>query len=143
MPGKNGNSLDRTEMDMTSNPKVPPNKRSSRFLTIFRTILGLMILVAPLFACARVKGSAETGPAILLAVNQGEAALGVVDPRAGKQVATIAEGGVTGHEVATSFDVKLSYVPIYGDSSVGDPGTNGRELVVIDIAARKVVNRFD
>ncbi|MGA8443545.1 MAG: cytochrome D1 domain-containing protein [Candidatus Sulfotelmatobacter sp.] len=80
---------------------------------------------------------------MLLAVNQGEATLGIVDPRAGKQVATIAEGGVTGHEVATSFDGKLAYVPIYGDSSVGDRGTDGRELVVIDIGSRKVVQRFD
>ena len=58
---------------------------------------------------------------MLVAVNQGEATLGIVDPRTGKQVATIAEGGVTGHEVATSFDGKLAYVPIYGDSSVGIP----------------------
>jgi len=40
---------------------------------------------------------------------------------------------VTGHEVATSFDGKLAYVPIYRDSSVGDAGSDGRELVVIDI----------
>ena len=50
---------------------------------------------------------------------------------------------MTGHEVATSFDGKLAYVPIYGDSSVGDPGTDGRELVVIDIGSRNVVRRFD
>ena len=80
---------------------------------------------------------------MLVAVNQGEATLGIVDPRTGKQVARIAEGGVTGHEVATSLDGKLAYVPIYGDSSVGDPGTDGRELVVIDIGSRKVVQRFD
>jgi DNA-binding beta-propeller fold protein YncE len=88
-------------------------------------------------------GGAETGTGMLLAVNQGEATLGIVDPRAGKQVATIAEGGVTGHEVATSFDGKLAYVPIYGDSSVGDPGSDGRELVVIDIGSRKVVQHVD
>jgi len=50
---------------------------------------------------------------------------------------------VTGHEVAASFDGKLAYVPIYGDSSVGDSGTDGREIVVIDIGSRRVVNRFD
>jgi DNA-binding beta-propeller fold protein YncE len=110
---------------------------------MFRTTLGMMTHVVLIFAFMPVRGSAETGPAMLLAVNQGEATLGIVDPRAGKQVATIAEGGVTGHEVATSLDGKLAYVPIYGDSSVGDPGTDGRELVVIDIASRKVVQRFD
>jgi hypothetical protein len=86
-----------------------------------RTTLGLMTLVVLIFPFVRAGGSAETGPGMLLAVNQGEATLGIVDPRAGKLVATIAEGDVTGHEVATSFDGKLAYVPIYGDSSVGDP----------------------
>jgi DNA-binding beta-propeller fold protein YncE len=80
---------------------------------------------------------------MLLAVNQGDATLGIIDPQAGRQVATIAEGGVTGHELAISFNGKLAYVPIYGDSSVGDPGTDGRELVVIDIGSRKVIQRFD
>ena len=102
-----------------------------------------MALVVLIFRCIPVMGGAETGTGMLLAVNQGEATLGIVDPRAGKQVATIAEGGVTGHEVATSFDGKLAYVPIYGDSSVGDPGSDGRELVVIDIGSRKVVQHVD
>jgi hypothetical protein len=102
-----------------------------------------MTLAVLLFPFVRARGPAETGAGLLLAVNQGDATLGIVDPRAGKQVATIAERGVTGHEVATSFDGKLAYVPIYGDSSVGDPGSDGRELAVIDIASRKVVRRFD
>ncbi|MGB8989204.1 MAG: cytochrome D1 domain-containing protein [Candidatus Sulfotelmatobacter sp.] len=105
--------------------------------------MGVMSLVVLTFPFVRAKGNAETGRGLLLAVNQGEATLGIVDPQAGKQVATIAEGGVTGHEVATSLDGKLAYVPIYGDSSVGDPGSDGRELVVIDIGRRKVVQRFD
>ena len=50
---------------------------------------------------------------------------------------------MTGHEVATSFDGKLAYVPIYGDSSVGEPGTDGKELVVIDIGSCNVVQRFE
>jgi YVTN family beta-propeller protein len=105
--------------------------------------MGVMSLVVLAFPFVRAKGNAETGRGLLLAVNQGEATLGIVDPQAGKQVATIAEGGVTGHEVATSLDGKFAYVPIYGDSSVGDPGSDGRELVVIDIGSRKVVQRFD
>jgi DNA-binding beta-propeller fold protein YncE len=105
--------------------------------------MGVMSLVVLTFPFVRAKGNAETGRGLLLAVNQGEATLGIVDPQAGKQVATIAEGGVTGHEVATSLDGKFAYVPIYGDSSVGDPGSDGRELVVIDIGSRKVVQRFD
>jgi len=128
---------------MANDLKVLPRKLNSRSLRIFRISLGLMTLVVLTFPFGPARSSAETGAGMLLAVNQGEATLGIVDPRAGKQVAVIAEGGVTGHEVATSFDGKLAYVPIYGDSSVGDPGTDGRELVVIDLGSRKVVQRFD
>jgi YVTN family beta-propeller protein len=130
---------------MANEMQLLPHKLSLRFFRIFSTTLGSVSLVILLFTLMRSANSAnnEKRSPVLLAVNQGEATLGVVDPRAGKQVATIAEGGVTGHEVATSFDGKLAYVPIYGDSSVGDPGTDGRELVVIDIGSRKVVQRFD
>jgi YVTN family beta-propeller protein len=88
---------------------------------------------------------AQTAPSnsILLVANKGNNSLGIIDPFAGKQVAEIAEGGVTGHEVTTSPDGKLAYVPIYGNSGVGQPGTDGTNLVVIDLAARKVVGNID
>ena len=35
------------------------------------------------------------------------------------------------------------YVPIYGNSGVGKPGTDGQHLVVIDIASQKVVGDLD
>ena len=57
--------------------------------------------------------------------------MGIIDPAAGKQVAVVAEGGVTGHEVIASPDGKTAYVPIYGNSGVGKPGTDGTHLVVV------------
>ena len=53
------------------------------------------------------------------------------------------EGGITGHEVIVSRDGKLAYVPIYGNSGVGMPGTDGGNMVVIDLAAHKVVGNLD
>jgi DNA-binding beta-propeller fold protein YncE len=79
----------------------------------------------------------------LLVANKGSNSLGLIDLAAGKQVADIAEGGVTGHEVTTSPDGKLAYVPIYGNSGVGQPGTDGSNMVVIDLAARKVIGNVD
>ncbi len=128
---------------MTNHAKVLPRKLNSRSLRIVRATMGVITLIVLTFPFARAKSNAETGPGLLLAVNQGEATLGIVDPEAGKQVATIAEGGVTGHEVAVSLDGKTAYVPIYGDSSVGDAGTDGRDMVAIDIASRKVVGHLD
>jgi DNA-binding beta-propeller fold protein YncE len=78
------------------------------------------------------------GRGLLLVANKGDQSLGIIDVAAGKQVATVAEGGKTGHEVVASPDGRTAYVPIYGDSGVGKPGTDGDHMVVIDIASRKV-----
>ena len=85
----------------------------------------------------------NTNRGILLVANKGDETLGIVDPNAGKQVATVAEGGTTGHEVVASPDGKLAYVPIYGNSGVGKPGTDGSNMIVVDIASRKVVGNLD
>jgi YVTN family beta-propeller protein len=87
--------------------------------------------------------ASDTPAGVLLVANQGDADLGIVDPSSAEQVARIVEGGTTGHEVAVSLDGKTAYVPIYGDSSVGEAGTDGRDMVAIDIASRKVVGHLD
>jgi DNA-binding beta-propeller fold protein YncE len=75
--------------------------------------------------------------------NKGEHTIGLVDPNAGQQIATIAEGGITGHEVAASPDGRRAFVPIYGNSGVGLPGTDGRKIDVIDLESRKVTHTID
>jgi YVTN family beta-propeller protein len=80
---------------------------------------------------------------LLLVANKGDNSLGIIDPVAGKQVAEVPEGGVTGHEVTTSPDGKIAYVPIYGNSGVGQPGTDGTKVAVIDLATRKVIGNID
>ena len=79
----------------------------------------------------------------LLVAQKGDRSLGIVDPVSGKVVADVAEGGITGHEVAGSPDGRLAFVPIYGNSGVGKPGTDGRKIVVIDVAAHKVVDTIE
>lgn len=69
--------------------------------------------------------------------------MGIIDPGSGKQLAELPEGGVTGHELVASPDGRFAYVPIYGNSGVGKPGTDGRNMVVFDIAARKVAGNVD
>jgi len=79
----------------------------------------------------------------LLTANKGAHAMGIIDPVAGKQLTEVPEGGITGHEVIASPDGKVAYVPIYGNSGVGKKGTDGRNIVVIDIASRKVIGNID
>lgn len=80
---------------------------------------------------------------VLLVANKGDQTLGIVDPEAGRQVATVAESGITGHEVIATPDGKLAFVPIYGNSGVGQPGTDGSNIDVVDLASRKVVGKID
>jgi YVTN family beta-propeller protein len=87
--------------------------------------------------------AAKTGSPLLLVANQHDHNLSLIDPAAGKQVATVPVDGVTGHEVAASPDGKTAYVPIYGDSGVGRPGTDGTKISVIDLTSRKVVHTID
>jgi DNA-binding beta-propeller fold protein YncE len=87
--------------------------------------------------------SAASGSGLLLVANKGERALGIIDPESGRQVAQVAENGVTGHEVIASPDGRTAYVPIYGDSGVGKAGSDGRHLVAIDLASRTIKATLD
>ncbi|MFY9938257.1 MAG: hypothetical protein WAK33_15370 [Silvibacterium sp.] len=90
----------------------------------------------------RAQSHDAVSPSLLVA-NQGSSDLSIIDPAAARQVATVPENGVTGHEVAASPNGRTAYVPIYGDSGVGKPGTDGRNMVVIDIPSRKVIGNVD
>jgi YVTN family beta-propeller protein len=85
--------------------------------------------------------NAQSG--LLLVAQKGDKSLAIVDPVAGKVLANVPEGGTTGHEVTASPDGRFAYVPIYGNSGVGKPGTDGTEMVVIDLASRKIVGKVD
>ena len=77
----------------------------------------------------------------LLVVNQGDADVSLVDPASARQIATIAENtpGVHVHEIAVSADGRTAFAPEYGSSGVGRPGIDGHEMLVIDLASRKIV----
>jgi DNA-binding beta-propeller fold protein YncE len=83
------------------------------------------------------------GAQMLLVANQKDQSLSLIDPVAAKQITAIKVGGVTGHEVVATLDGKTAFVPIYGDSGVGKPGTNGEFISVIDLQSRKVVGKID
>ncbi|MBV9763146.1 MAG: beta-propeller fold lactonase family protein [Acidobacteriaceae bacterium] len=95
------------------------------------------------FAMAQSGAQSSADGSFLLVANKGEHTLGIVDPSAARQLAAVPEGGVTGHEVAASPDGRTAYVPIYGNSGVGKPGTDGTNMVAIDIATRKVAGNVD
>jgi YVTN family beta-propeller protein len=116
---------------MDANAQLPSVRR-----VIWQLLFGTTLTVG-LSVCV----SAQT----LLVVNQGDTSMSIVDPVAEREVAKIAEKtvGVHGHEVAASADGRLAFVPIYGSTGVGKPGIDGREMLVIDLASREIVEHID
>ena len=110
----------------------------SHCLFLLTLIAGIAI---PLASAADARNTYSG--AYLLVANQGDRTMSIFDPGAGEQIVAVPEGGVTGHEVIASPDGKMAFVPIYGDSGVGRPGTDGNHMVVVDLAQRKVVGNVD
>src|SRR5271154_5795237 len=108
-----------------------------------RAALMAVLAVTMQSGARAAEAPAKSGGGLLLVANKGDHTLGIIDPVLGKQVATVDETGITGHEVIASPDGKTAYVPIYGNSGVGKPGPDGQTLDVIDIASRRVVATID
>lgn len=105
-------------------------------MSVDRVFAVVVISSLPFLLAFRAPSAGGTG--LLLVANKGEHTLGIVDPEAGRQVAIIPESGVTGHEVVASPDGRRAFVPIYGNSGVGMPGSNGSTIDVINLSTRKV-----
>ena len=108
---------------------------------MLRTGAAVLVTLAAATGAPDAGGPAPGG--LLLVANKGDHTLGIIDPAAGKMVATVTQSGMTGHEVAAAPDGMTAYVPIYGDSGVGRPGSEGRTMDVIDIASRRRVATID
>jgi YVTN family beta-propeller protein len=80
---------------------------------------------------------------MLLVAEKGAQSLAFIDPASAKKIASVPEGGITGHEVAASPDGRRAYVPIYGNSGVGKPGTDGSKIAVIDTATHNKISEID
>ncbi len=74
---------------------------------------------------------------VLLVVNDRHHCLLEVDPVTGQVEATIPTG-VNGHEITLSPDQRYGWIPIYSDAVIGEPGTAGRTIDVIDLYTRQV-----
>jgi YVTN family beta-propeller protein len=86
--------------------------------------------------------AASDGKGTLVVVNQREHSVLFVEPAISRTFAKISVG-VNGHEAAVSPDARFVYVPIYGNSGVGKPGTDGATIDVIDIGKRQLSAPID
>jgi YVTN family beta-propeller protein len=106
----------------------------------------LPYLIASLMFLALAAGGGRVPPpashGVLVVANQKEHTTLLVDPETRQELAKITVG-VNGHEVAVSPDSRFAYVPIYGNSGVGKPGTDGTSIDVIDLHERKLAATID
>src|SRR5260370_23155267 len=102
-------------------------------------LVSVMLLTSALL---RVAKPAPPSGGLLVVANQKEHTLRLVDPDNRRELAKIVVG-VNGHQVMVSRDGRFAYVPIYGNSGVGKPGTDGSTIDVIDLQARKLVATID
>jgi YVTN family beta-propeller protein len=79
---------------------------------------------------------------LLLVANQMEHSVVLVDPMSKQVLATVGVD-INGHEVAVSPDGRFGYVPIYGNTWVGKPGSNGSTIHVVDLRQARSVAVID
>ena len=120
---------------------MKPNSPMNHTRRAHLRILSTAVAAAACRGWARAAAPAPAG--WLLVTNKGDRTLSIVDPASNKQIATVAEEGVTGHELATSLDGKRVFVPIYSDTGVGKVGTDGQIMRVIDLEKRAIVGTVD
>lgn len=78
----------------------------------------------------------------LLVVCKGDQTLEVIDLASGTSTGRITASDVTPHEVAATPDGRLAYLPIYSDAFVGQPGTDGRRIDVVDLVGMRVADEI-
>jgi YVTN family beta-propeller protein len=104
---------------------------------LIRLLVFLAVAVGATGAEVPVQPTSAGNPGVLLVVNQAEHALLVVDPRSKREIGRTVVG-VNGHEVAVSKDGRLAYVPIYSNVAIGEPGTDGDHIDIVDVQTRRV-----
>jgi len=108
-----------------------------------RIILAAAALATFLATPSPLRTPMPGGHMYLLVANKTANTLGLIDPDSAKQIATVAESGITAHEVVASPDGQYAFVPIYGNSGVGRPGTDGSTMDVVDLVTRRTIQTID
>ena len=99
-------------------------------------LLGVLFSACLLLSYS-VSGDARPD-ALLLVANQMEHSVLLVDPTSRQVLATVGVD-INGHEVAVSPDGRFGYVPIYGNTWVGKPGSNGSTIHVVDLRRERAL----
>jgi YVTN family beta-propeller protein len=103
------------------------------------------LIASVMFLALAVGGGRVPAPSahgMLVVANQREHTALLIDPETRQELAKVVVG-VNGHEVAVSPDSRFAYVPIYGNSGVGKPGTDGTTIDIVDLRDHKLAATID
>jgi YVTN family beta-propeller protein len=75
----------------------------------------------------------------LFVANQFEHTALLIDLTSRKTISTTGVD-INGHEVTASSDGRFGYVPIYGNSGVGKPGTDGGAIEIVDLQTGRAID---
>jgi YVTN family beta-propeller protein len=103
------------------------------------------LIASLMFLALAAGGGRFPAPAphgMLVVANQREHTALLIDPETRQELAKVVVG-VNGHEVAVSPDSRFAYVPIYGNSGVGKPGTDGTTIDIVDLRDHKLAATID
>src|SRR3984893_18535649 len=103
-------------------------------------LLGISFFACILFPCSVFSDALPDS--LLFVANQMEHSVLLVDPMSKQVLATVGID-INGHEVAVSPDGRFGYVPIYGNTWVRMPGSNGSTIHVVDLRQGRTVAVID
>jgi YVTN family beta-propeller protein len=103
-------------------------RRNARLTVGLIVCLSLTLLAPSLYA-----------QGYLFVANQFEHTALLIDLTSRKTVSTTGVD-INGHEVTASSDGRFGYVPIYGNSGVGKPGTDGGTIQIVDLQTGRAID---
>jgi DNA-binding beta-propeller fold protein YncE len=106
-------------------------------------LVGFLSLVLAQSAGKMESSMGHAGGGLLVVVSQGNDTVSIIEPESGHSLAAIRTHGIRAHEVAVSPDGRFAYLPIYGNSGVGKPGTDGRTIEILDIEKRALTGSIE
>jgi YVTN family beta-propeller protein len=111
-----------------------------KFLLLASTLILFAMVVSR--SAASIDPAAPDHRGFLFIANQGDHTALVVNLDSRRVVGKTGVD-INGHEVAVAPDHRLGYVPIYGDSGVGKPGTDGSTIHVVDLRGARTLKIID
>ena len=111
-------------------------------MKFFALVALIMFAAFDFAASSRSRPSPAGDHGYLFIANQKDHTALILDAGS-RQLVGKAGVDINGHEVAIAPDHRLGYVPIYGDSGVGRPGTDGSTIHVVDLRTARTVKIID